>query len=349
MAKNNGLNMNRILVLGYFGYKTNKLDGQTVKTRDLFRLVNEQISGGKVDFYDTEKLKYNKLSIVKMFGKIIRSKTLVYLPAHNNLKVFFPIIFLLSMIFRINIHYFVVGGWLKEFLVNLPIHRIMLSKISGIHVETKRLKRELEDNYKFVNVDVFPNFRFFDFIPSRTDSDKLRLVFMARVMKQKGLDWIFELADYIVGNFLQNKFAITFYGQIDDSDREYFEQNVQRYPFAEYKGSLQPTEIHSHLCQYDVMLLPTHFYTEGLPGSVVDAYISGIPVIVTDWKHSHEFVEDGVTGYIIPFDNGQQQLIEKVLLLEKNRGLLYKLQSNALIKRLDFAPPIINKIINYKD
>ena len=54
--------MNRILVLGYFGYKTNRLNGQTVKTRDIYRLVTEQTNGA-VDFYDTEEAKYNKFSL----------------------------------------------------------------------------------------------------------------------------------------------------------------------------------------------------------------------------------------------------------------------------------------------
>ncbi|WP_034524823.1 glycosyltransferase, partial [Bacteroides stercorirosoris] len=96
----------------------------------------------------------------------------------------------------------------------------------------------------------------------------------------------------------------------------------------------------------DVMLLPTH-YLPKLPGSVVDAYISGIPVIVTEWKHSHEFVEDGRSGFIIPFENGQQKLIDKVILLERDRRLLHTMQANALIKRKEFQPPILDRIISF--
>ena len=33
--------MSKVLVLGYFGYQTNQLDGQTVKTRDVYRLAKE--------------------------------------------------------------------------------------------------------------------------------------------------------------------------------------------------------------------------------------------------------------------------------------------------------------------
>ena len=74
----------------------------------------------------------------------------------------------------------------------------------------------------------------------------------------------------------------------------------------------------------------------------MDAYISGIPVIVTKWKHAHEFVEDGITGFVIPFENGIQQLIDCLLSLESDRGKLKQLQQNALEKRAEFVPPVLN-------
>ena len=214
--------MSKVLVLGYFGYLTNQLDGQTVKTRDVYRLVKEQFGECKVDYFDTQEFQNNKMKIFTMFWKIMRCKTLFYLPAHNNLKVLFPMIYCMSVIFRVKIHYFVVGGWLREFLTHLPVHRYMLRRISGIHAETKRLRDELGEYYHFTNVDTFPNFRFFDFNPLQTDSNKLRIVFMARVMKQKGIDWIFALADYIVENGLQEKFSITFFGSEVDEDHGSF-------------------------------------------------------------------------------------------------------------------------------
>lgn len=337
--------MNKVLVLGYFGYQTNQLDGQTVKTRDVYRLAKEQLSEYAVDYFDTQELQKNKLLVLKMFGKVMRCNVLLYLPAHNNLKVFFPIIFILSLLCRVKIHYFVVGGWLREYLTHLPLHRFMLERITGIHVETKRLKNELEKYYGFKNVDIFPNFRFFKFNPHPSESAKLRIVFMARVIKQKGLDWIFDMADYFVAKGIQDRYSITFYGPLAEEDRGFFEEYVRKYDFIEYQGPLQPNEIHETLSKYDVMLLPTHFYTEGLPGSVVDAYISGIPVIVTEWKHSREFVDDGQSGYIVPFEDGEQQMTDKVMMLEKDRSLLKQLKKNALVKRFDFAPPKLENLI----
>ena len=337
--------MNKILVLGYFGYNTNQLDGQTVKTRDIYKLIQGQCNEF-VDFYDTEDFQFSKLSIIKMYWKIICCNKLIYLPAHNNLKAMFPSIFCHFILLRFKIQYFVVGGWLREFLEDKSVHRYMLSKIDGIHVETQRLKNELEEYYHFTNVDVFPNFRFFDFYPVKNENKKLRLVFMARVNKMKGLDWIFNLADYISKHQLEDKFTLTFFGPIHEEDKHYFITELAKYSFAEYKGALQPDIIHETLNQYDVMLLPTHYYTEGLPGSIVDAYISGIPVIATEWKHSHEFVDDEYSGYIIPFENGEDELIKIIMNLESDRILLSSLKENVLKKRNEFAPPLISWLLN---
>lgn len=329
-----------ILVLGYFGYRTNKLDGQTVKTRDVYRLTKEQY-GSRVDFFDTEEFKYDKLSVFKMLARVVRCKKLLYLPAYGNLKYIFPVLFCLSSVFRFNIHYVVIGGWLREYIETLPLHRWALARISGIYVETQRLKGELEEFYRLGNVKILPNFRFFNHEPRRTASDKLRLVFMARINKMKGLDWIFFLADYIVKSGLEERISLTFYGQVNKDDEEYFYENVNGYGFIEYKGALQPDAIYETLSLYDVLLLPTHFYTEGLPGSIVDAYISGLPVIVTSWKYANEFVEDSVTGFVIPFEDGEEILIEKVMLLEGDRTLLANMQANALRYRSRFAPPLL--------
>lgn len=336
--------MGKILVSGAFGYSENSLDGQTVKTRDVYRLFKEQHSED-VDFFDTSDLKKEKIYILKMIWKIVNCKKLVYLPAQNNIKYFFPVIYILSVIFRFKIHYFVVGGWLREFVTHLPIHRWMLGRIAGIHVETNRLLNELKEYYKYENVDLFPNFRFFEFDPERFESERLRIVFMDCVIKENGLDWIFYLADYMEQNGLGDKISISIFGPLVEDTRIVLENEIGKYAFVKYKGVLEPSEVHKTLCQYDVLLMPTCSFAEGVPGSVVDAYFSGIPVIVKEWKHAHEYVDNGESGFIIPYENGPDSMVEIVLCLYGDRSLLHKLQANALRKRMDFASPSIDRFL----
>ena len=282
-----------------------------------------------VDFFDTQDFKFNKLLVLRMFRKVVACNTLYYMPAHNNLTYLFPIIYWLSRLFHTRIHYFVVGGWLAEFLKGKPRHSRKLAKIAGIHCETHSLKESLEENYGFHNVDVFPNFRITDFTPTaHHEEGKLKLVFMARILKMKGLDLVFKLGDEIQRRGLQEHITIDFYGprQNEDDDVDYFNSNLAKYGFMRYKGLLKPTDIYCTLEQYDAMLLPTHFYTEGMPGSILDAYISGIPVIVTKWKYASEFVDDGKSGMIIPFEDDGSALVEAVLKLYDDTVLLNRMK-----------------------
>lgn len=320
----------RYLVLGYFGYRTNQLDGQTVKTRDIYKLLAAHLSEDVVDYFDTQDFQYDKLSFFKLLKKLLHTRYLFYLPAHNNLRYLFPVFFVLSKIFRFQILYFVVGGWLVEFLSNKPIHRWMLKHINGIFTETKLMHESLLGDYGFKNVTVFPNFRFTTHVPTEHHEDgKLKLVFLARINKLKGLDIVFSLASAIKEMKLDHNISIDFYGPLYEPDKLFFFEEVGKYDFVTYKGKLQPEQINKTIEKYDAMLLPTHYYTEGLPGSVLDAYMSGIPIIVSKWKHASEFVRTGETGFIIPFENGLNELIAYVKFLYDNPSALSIMKKNA--------------------
>src|SRR5690606_31888207 len=177
------MNVNRdILVYGYLGYLNNQLDGQTIKTRSILRLLKENSTDNNlcVKYFDTQNYKKSKFSFLKSLFDVLQADILFYLPAHNNLKYLFPIIFLVSQIFRVEIHYVVVGGWLHEFLKKLPLHRWMLRKVKCIYPQTNELVKLLEKNYNFNNVNKLNNFRFIDEVyPNIGQNEKrnVRLVF----------------------------------------------------------------------------------------------------------------------------------------------------------------------------
>lgn len=320
--------MNKILVLGYFGYNTNQLDGQTVKTRDVYKLISCD-SKEDVDFYDTEDFQFNKFSIFFMFKKIINCNVLVYLPAHNNLKYIFPIIYIISVIFRIKICYFVVGGWLSDFICDMPIHKYMLSKINGIYVETKRLKKELEEYYVFNNVNIFPNFRFFDSkIQSNNikSNNQLRLVFVSRVEKSKGLDTLLEVYNNYISHSEYKKYiTLDIFGQKKDN---FYDDKLIDIDFFNYNGVLEPEDVISTLNNYDALIFPSHYEGEGCPGILIEAMAAGLPIIASDWKYNNEFVDEGINGFLCnTFD--AKSYFEVIINLLENRHLLYEMSINA--------------------
>ena len=121
--------------------------------------------------------------------------------------------------------------------------------------------------------------------------------------------------------------TISFYGQINPEHETDFLNKVSLFPtIVNYGGILDDKEITRTMCLHDVMLLPTRYYTEGVSGTMLDAYIAGIPIIATDWINARDCIEDGVNGFIVPFDNPQTQFNETVLKLYNNRQLLHAMK-----------------------
>lgn len=329
----------KIFLLGALGFQTTSLNGQTVRTRSVLSLLQEKLDSIDyiIDYFDTISIKQSKTQVITIVKKLFCCDQLIYLPAQNNLKYLFPIIYILSKIRKIPIIYISIGGWLADFITDKPIHKFMLRNVI-ILTQTQRLKTRLQTEHKILDTHYFPNFRFYEHIPRIEKSENittLRLVFMSRINKLKGYNMIFNAISYFESkNF---NISVDFYGQILEDDKEDFLSKIDKFKSANYIGILKPEEIYSVIGKYDILLLPTQYYTEGFPGAILDAYISGIPVIVTRWLHAEEFVDENVTGYIVPFNNGNFEFIDHIQNLYKDRDKLYELKRNAFIKSKSYS------------
>lgn len=329
-----------ILVLGYFGLSIHQLDGQTVKTRDIYSLLKSK--EGKffsdVRYFDTQIFQDSKLNILKAFRALSKSDTLYYLPAHNNLKYIFPFIFVLGILFNVKIHYIVVGGWLNNFLKNKPLLTWMLIRVKGIYPETKDLSDNLKTNYGFNNVFQLSNFRLNDFkAEEKVDIHNYqRLVFMARVHPLKGVRTIFKLEEELIKQNIHNV-QIDIYGPLFTEFEKEFKTLIEESQIVRYKGVLQPNEIYETLVNYDLMLFPTQYFTEGFPGSILDAYIAEVPLVATNWKYADEFIVHNESGLITEFGN-EDLFIKETISLLKDKNRMSKLQEGVKKQKYKYSP-----------
>ena len=133
---------------------------------------------------------------------------------------------------------------------------------------------------------------------------------------------------------LQNKFLIDFYGKIDDSYESSFKERVDLIPNVNYQGflNLGENEGYDKLSTYDMMLFPTYWKGEGFAGVFIDSFVSGVPMIVSDWAHNRQFLKESETALFVPVHD-VTALYEKMYECIEG-GMIWVRWQNAVRERL---------------
>ena len=343
--------MFKVTVIGHFGYGLEYFDGQTVKTKKVTNELIRQFGEKNIKTIDTHGgLKTLLRAPVDIFSCAANSENIVVLPAQNGLKVYAPLIRLAKRFHRVKTHYVVIGGWVGGFLEKSKRLRKNVSFFDGIYVETNTMKRSLE-SMGLNNIYVLPNFK--ENQPTQKNdfalSSPYPLCTFSRVMKQKGIEDAVKAVNYINKSKNRQAFSLDIYGPVDKQETEWFEKLKKEFgDCIKYKGSVRSSESSKVLGSYFALLLPTHFFTEGIPGTIIDAYAAGVPVICSKWKNFSDVVDDNVTGIGYEFDS-QDGLLKALEYIADNPEVLLNMRNNCLEKFKNYLPeeamqPLISRM-----
>ena len=304
--------MKKVAVIGHFAFGRESLDGQTVKTKNVTDALRRAVGEDNVLCFDTHGgVRALLKSFVTVFKALRKSENVIIMPAHNGLKVFGRLLPLFRKLFKNRkIHYSVIGGWLPRVLENKKGLARALKKFDGIYVETGTMKRALEAQ-GFENVCVMPNFKAIEPVAECDlvyhKMPPYKLCTFSRVMKEKGIEAAINAIDEINLKNGKTVYTLDIYGPIDQNQTEWFEKI--RSGFSEnikYCGCVPSEDSVGVLKNYFALLFPTEFYTEGIPGTIIDAYAAGVPVISSRWESFSDMVDDGVTGKGYEFGNARE-------------------------------------------
>lgn len=153
------------------------------------------------------------------------------------------------------------------------------------------------------------------------DRERLKCVFFSLIQAKKGADIVLNAAR----NCPSVDFA--FYGSIDVDYEKHFMAEIASLPNVQYHGLFKGSneDVYAELAKYDVLLFPTKWKTEGVPGILVEGKIAGLAEVVSNESYNSEIVKDGVEGIVLK-ENTKEYLVETILHLESNRGNLRKMQ-----------------------
>lgn len=337
----------KIFICGNFGYVNNHLDGQTVKTRVLKDELIKRLGDKKISFTDTSFIKSNPFAILNEIRKNFNNSThIIMMPDTRAFQILLPLYVLGKK--NKDIRYVVIGGWLPSFLCVNKLYAKLLSKLNGVYVETTAMKEKL-DEIGLVNSFILPNFRYFDHRPDPNNiiEQPLKLVYFSRVLKEKGIELAIEAVNKINEEANEKLAILDIFGPIQKEYKIEFERLIKMQNInISYKGVLQLDEIHKTLSKYNLMLFPTYYCAEGFPGTIIDSYISGVPVIASDWAYNKEFVLENKTGMLFKPQN-VDDLVLKIRYFLNNTNIIKDMRHNCMEKALDYhVDNLIPKLIS---
>lgn len=340
-------------VLGHFGEGMNLLNGQTVKTKIITEELQNQLGQDQVLKFDTHGGWKTLLKApFQVFQALRRSYNVLIFPAHNGLRVYAPLLSFVKLFFKKRkIHYVVIGGWLPQFLMHRKRLSRILKKFDGIYVETNTMKSTLEAQ-GFENVYVMPNCKKLTVLSENElvypSGVPYKLCTFSRVMKEKGIETAVNVIKQVNDKLGYIAYSLDIYGQVDTAQNEWFENLKTQFPdYIRYCGCVDANQSVEVLQKYFALLFPTHFCTEGIPGTIIDAYAAGIPVISAKWESYSDVVDEGVTGIGYDFDNADR--FEKILLeVAQNPNVLLNMKENCIRKAKDYIPESAIQVMTEK-
>ena len=140
----------------------------------------------------------------------------------------------------------------------------------------------------------------------------INFLYIARIMKDKGIDIYLETAKEIKEKYTNTEFHIC--GYCDDEKYKEILKQYEKDKIIIFNGEIPFFEM-AHC------IVHPSYYPEGMSNVLLEAAAHGRPIICTDRSGCKETVNDNETGYIVPIKNTAEVIkcVEKIISLSNNK------------------------------
>jgi glycosyltransferase involved in cell wall biosynthesis len=161
-----------------------------------------------------------------------------------------------------------------------------------------------------------------------------KVIFIARMEKAKG---IYQAIDTVIEVAKTNPVELSIAGTGSElqNAKDYVSQTGATFiRFLDHVGGQSK---HDFFKTADLLLFPT-FHDEGMPISIIEGMLYGLPIVSTHVGGIPDWVEEGENGFLIDKEN-KSEFIDKVRLLITDRIALRRISNNNSQKGLDLFTP----------
>lgn len=281
--------------------------------------------GPKVSKMVEKGCKYIPISIDGRGTDPIKDSKLMY----NYYKIFKEVQpdVILTYTTKVCIYAGIVAGWMKiPYLMNVsglgtateqkgPLQPIMLALYRAAAKHAKCVFFQNTENQEFFkthnlyngNQKLIPgsgvNLSKWNVKDYPNDTDGVQFLFMARIIKEKGIEEYVKAAEAIKKEYPTAIFHVL--GACDGDYKEYLDMHEKNGTIL-YHGEVQDT---AEFIKNAHCTIHPSYYPEGISNVLLESAACGRPVITTDRSGCRETVEDGITGYMIQQKNTEELIV----------------------------------------
>jgi glycosyltransferase involved in cell wall biosynthesis len=180
-----------------------------------------------------------------------------------------------------------------------PVIRMVWRGAGAVVANSEGLRNMAQEFAPDLEIQVIPNgVDGEEFYPVPRSWDPPRLLFVGRLVYQKGLDVLFKaLAD-----LKDIDWMLTIVG--DGAEREHLEKQVDDLDLAErvcFAGWVSHDDLLDYYQEANLFVFPSRH--EGMPNALLEAMSSGLPALATRIAGNEELVLDGENGILVPPDD----------------------------------------------
>ncbi len=317
--------MRKIAALGAFYIGRQHTDGQTIKTNLITDWLAGKVGEDQVWRIDTYRRRTLLLFLPFLLIRALWNyRCFVFFLERRGFFLITPLLDRINFFFRRPVHYIAVGGWLPDFLKERPRYLPIVRRFAAVYVQATLMKEMLEAQ-GLTNVVLLPNSR--NFTPFHEsdlvyfEKEPFPLCTFSRVAIEKGIGDAVEAVTRYNEEAGRTVFTLDIYGAVNPLQIGWFEELQKGFPPSiRYRGIAPFERSREVVKNYYALLFPSFIDREGMPGTIVDAFSAGVPVIATDLRYNKEWIFENRTGLLFR-KKDREDLLEKLRFIHQNQDL----------------------------
>ncbi len=195
----------------------------------------------------------------------------------------------------------------RLYTILTPVLKLLWKNAAFLVANSNGLRDMAHQMFPDINIEVIPNgvdVRRFAAIQPRIPNEPVRILFVSRLIRRKGLQFLIDAVP-LIRQQTSVPFMIKVVG--DGPDKDGFLQQIQTLDLQQYftfTGYVEHDKLPECYLAADIFVLPS--LAEGMPNVVLEAMGSGLPIVATSVPGSEELVSHGENGYLIATGNPEE-------------------------------------------